>query len=53
MKAETKLVNGINVTDLFNTIEAIKKNPEIAKFKFRAKNTVTKSAPVSVHLDEK
>jgi len=36
--AEAKLVNGINVTDLFNTIEAIKKTPEIAKFKFRAKN---------------
>jgi uncharacterized OsmC-like protein len=35
---EEKLVNGINVNDLFTTIEAIKKNPKIAKFKFRAKN---------------
>jgi uncharacterized OsmC-like protein len=36
--ADTKIVNGINVTELFNTIEAIKGNPDIAKFKFRATN---------------
>jgi uncharacterized OsmC-like protein len=33
-----KEVNGINVEQLFNTIEAIKKKPEIAGFKFRATN---------------
>ena len=30
--------NGINVTQLTETIEAIRKNPEIARFKFRATN---------------
>jgi uncharacterized OsmC-like protein len=34
-----KEVNGINVEQLFNTIEVIKKTPEIARFKFRATNT--------------
>jgi uncharacterized OsmC-like protein len=33
-----KEVNGINVEQLFATIEAIKKKPEIARFKFRATN---------------
>ncbi len=31
-------VNGVNVSQLFDTIEAIKGNPEISKFKFRATN---------------
>lgn len=34
----TKTVNGLNVTQLFDTIELIKQNPEISKFKFRATN---------------
>jgi uncharacterized OsmC-like protein len=33
-----KEVNGVNVDQLFDTIEAIKKKPEIARFKFRATN---------------
>jgi len=33
-----KIVNGVNVTQLFETIENIKENKEIAKFNFRAKN---------------
>lgn len=33
-----KIVNGINVTQLFDTIDAIKENTTIAKFNFRAKN---------------
>jgi len=36
--ADNKIVNGVNVTELFNTIEAIKGKPDIAKFKFRATN---------------
>lgn len=36
--ADNKIVNGVNVTELFNTIEAIKGRPDIAKFKFRATN---------------
>jgi uncharacterized OsmC-like protein len=35
---EQKIINGVNVSELFNTIELIKKNPNIAKFKFRATN---------------
>jgi uncharacterized OsmC-like protein len=34
-----KMVNGVNVGQLFSTIDQVKGNPEIAQFKFRAKNT--------------
>ena len=34
----TKIVNGVNVTQLFDTIDSIKENKEIAKFNFRAQN---------------
>jgi uncharacterized OsmC-like protein len=37
--AGAKMVNGINVDQLFQTIELIKVKPEIARFKFRAGNT--------------
>lgn len=37
-KKEKKMVNGINVEQLFNTINLIKEKPEVAKFKFRARN---------------
>lgn len=36
--AQQKLVNGVNVDELFKTINAIKEKPDIAKFKFRATN---------------
>ncbi|KKO19430.1 MAG: hypothetical protein BROFUL_01862 [Candidatus Brocadia fulgida] len=36
--AQEKKVNGVDVEQLFSTIEGIKKKPEIAKFKFRATN---------------
>jgi uncharacterized OsmC-like protein len=36
--APEKAVNGVNVDQLFKTIEFIKENPEIAKFSFRAGN---------------
>ena len=36
--AKSKLLNGVNVDGLFSTIDASKKEPEIAKFKFRASN---------------
>ncbi|MCO6473192.1 MAG: OsmC family protein [Melioribacteraceae bacterium] len=32
------VMNGVNLDDLFGTIEAIKESPSIAKFKFTAKN---------------
>lgn len=37
--AQEKKINGVNVDQLFSTIEQIKENPEIAQFKFRAKNS--------------
>ena len=33
-----KIVNGVNVNNLFKTVVAVKGNPTIAKFNFRAKN---------------
>ena len=33
-----KIVNGVNITQLFDTINSIKENKTIAKFNFRAKN---------------
>ncbi len=37
-QTKTRIVNGVDVGQLFNTIEAIKGTPDIAKFKFRATN---------------
>lgn len=37
--AQGKTVNGVDVDQLMATIEVIKKEPEIARFKFRATNT--------------
>jgi uncharacterized OsmC-like protein len=36
--AEQKIVNGVNVDQLFETINVIKDQPDIAKFRFRASN---------------
>jgi len=33
-----KVVNGVNVTTLFQTVEAVKVNPVVAKFRFNVKN---------------
>jgi uncharacterized OsmC-like protein len=33
-----RIINGVNVNDLFTTIDAIKGTPSIAKFKFRIRN---------------
>ncbi len=38
MAEEEKIVNGVSVTALFNTIDAIKDKPVIAEFVFRAEN---------------
>ena len=35
---DQKTINGVNVDELFGTIDAVKKSPVIAKFKFRADN---------------
>lgn len=38
MAGEDKIVNGVNTTALFNTIDAVKGEPVIAEFEFRADN---------------
>jgi len=38
MKEDNNSKNGVNVEELFNTIDAVKKAPVIARFKFRANN---------------
>ena len=35
---ELKIVNGVNVTKLFETMDLIKETPDISKFRFRAAN---------------
>ncbi len=37
-EVEPKVVNGINVTELFKTVDVIKANPVAAKFRFRLNN---------------
>ncbi|MDQ7784720.1 MAG: OsmC family protein [Desulfomonilaceae bacterium] len=39
MAEQDKIVNGVNVTALFNTIDAVKDKPVIAEFEFRAENS--------------
>ena len=36
--AEEKVLNGVNVSKLFSTIDVIKQKPEVAQFKFRTRN---------------
>ncbi len=38
IKGEQHTTNGVNVEELFNTIDSVKNSPVIAKFKFRADN---------------
>jgi uncharacterized OsmC-like protein len=37
-KTQPTVVNGVNVTGLFQTVEAVKANPTVAKFRFLLKN---------------
>ena len=37
--SEERIVNGVNVDRLFNTMNAIKDTPGLARFRFRARNT--------------
>jgi hypothetical protein len=34
-----KIINGVDVDQLMSTIDLIKQQPDLAKFKFRARNT--------------
>lgn len=38
MQAQKQNMNGVNVEKLFETVETIKGNPRVAKFRFQAKN---------------
>lgn len=38
LDCEAKILNGVNVTQLLDTIDSIKQSPDLAKFKFRAVN---------------
>ena len=38
MPKQDNVVNGVNVTRLMETIQAVRKQPELAEFKFRARN---------------
>jgi uncharacterized OsmC-like protein len=38
-KSRATVINGVDVTALMATVEAVKKDAEIAKFRFRARNT--------------
>jgi organic hydroperoxide reductase OsmC/OhrA len=37
-QTQSKILNGVNVSDLVQTIDVIKEDPSIAKFNFRAEN---------------
>lgn len=38
METTQKLLNGVNLDNLFGTIDVVKKDPQIAQFQFRARN---------------
>ncbi len=38
VQTQDEIINGVNVSALKNTVEDVKNNPEIAKFRFRGKN---------------
>jgi hypothetical protein len=48
VQTPAKILNGVNVEDLFKTIGAIKATPAIAKFKFRIDKLVGGSQPKSL-----
>jgi uncharacterized OsmC-like protein len=37
-KSMSKVINGVNVTEMMQTIDAVKANPTVAKFRFRLQN---------------
>ncbi|REJ77492.1 MAG: OsmC family peroxiredoxin [Acidobacteria bacterium] len=49
---EEKIVNGVNVTDLYNTIDAVNEQSEIAKFQFKASNRWINGANNKTSVDE-
>lgn len=49
---EEKMINGVNVTRLFGTIDAISEQKEIAKFQFKASNKWINGARNRTTVDE-
>jgi hypothetical protein len=37
--AESSVINGIDVIEFENTVQAVNTDPELAKFQFRARNS--------------
>ena len=35
---ETKIINGVNLNQLGQTVQAVQDDPKLAKFKFKCKN---------------
>ncbi len=52
IQQQEKVVNGVNVTQLFETIDAIKGQPEIAQFNFRAVNSWENGGANSTTVNE-
>jgi hypothetical protein len=49
-RVEQKIVNGVDVTKLFGTIDAIRSSPIISKFNFRAKGKWIKGGHNQISL---
>ena len=48
---EQKIINGVNVSQLQETVQAVSNQPELAEFKFRANNQWQKGGHNKTHLD--
>jgi uncharacterized OsmC-like protein len=51
-QVEQKIVNGVNVTKLFGTIDAIRSSPVLSKFNFRAKGKWIKGGHNQITIDD-
>lgn len=49
---QDKIVNGVNVTALADTIKAVRENPGLAEFKFRAKNKWVNGGHNQITIEE-
>lgn len=51
-QVEQKIVNGVNVTKLFGTIDAIRSSPVLSKFNFRAKGKWIKGGHNQITIND-
>lgn len=52
VQVEQKIVNGVNVTKLFGTMDAIRSSPMISKFNFRAKGRWIKGGHNQITIND-